>query len=401
MKATMAIGRIVGKTPLMSGIILLLLVSLAGTGCKDLGSTEMEDAGTISKRPEEPGKLYTVAGKVGELGNTGDGGPATEARFYWPTDITMDDLTGNLWITDWNNHCYRAVLPDGTVKRVVGNGRHGDDFDGDALEIASNHPGGMTVGPDGNFYLAIWHNWKIKIVDRASNYATTFAGTDAGFGGDSGPASLANLFLPSSTVFDPTGNMYISDQGNGRIRKVDLGGIISTFAGRQTPGDRDGFGYLASFSWSRGNDAYPGGRLAIDVTGENIYVADQLNHKIRKVIIADQMVTTIAGTGTAGYSGDGGPALEAELNYPCDVACAPNGDVYVADTRNHSVRKIDPAGTITTVVGTGVSGVSPDATLAAEAMLNYVSGLYFDVPTNTLYIADTYNSQVKRVKISE
>jgi DNA-binding beta-propeller fold protein YncE len=182
---------------------------------------------------------------------------------------------------------------------------------------------------------------------------------------------------------------------------VNTDGIIETLAGRQIQGDRDGFGYLASFSWSRGNDAYPGGRIAIDPTGEILYVADQLNNKIRMIMVDDHMVSTIAGTGTAGYSGDGGAALDAELNYPCDVACAPNGDLYVADTRNHVVRKIDPSGMISTVAGTGVSGVSPNGTLATEAMLNYVTGIEFDAATNTLYIADTYNSQVKRVKFPE
>jgi DNA-binding beta-propeller fold protein YncE len=313
----------------------------------------------------------------------------------------MDPLTGDLWVTDWNNHCYRAISPDGIITRVVGNGRHGDDFDGAALEITSNHPGSSVVGPDGNFYLAIWHNWKIKLVDRITRYTTSIVGTDAGFGGDGGPGYLANLFLPSSVVFDHEGNMFISDQGNGRVRMVNKAGIIETLAGRQIPGDRDGFGYLASFSWSRGNDAYPGGRLAIDPAGENLYVADQLNNKVRKILIADHMVSTVAGTGTAGYSGDGGPAMDAELNYPCDVVCAPNGDVYVADTRNHAVRKIDASGVMTTVAGTGVAGVSPDGTLATEAMLNYVTGLEFNASTNTLYIADTYNSQVKKLIIPE
>jgi DNA-binding beta-propeller fold protein YncE len=192
--------------------------------------------------------------------------------------------------------------------------------------------------------------------------------------------------------------MYLSDQGNERIRRVNTAGTINTFAGQQVTGWRDGFGLLARFSFSKGPDAYPGGRIDIDAAGENLYVADQLNNRIRRIEIATQMVSTIAGNGEAGYYGDGGPAMEAALNYPCDVACAPNGDIYFADTRNHAVRKIDPSGTISTVVGTGEPGFSPSGTLAAEAQLNYVTGLEFEFSTNTLYIADTYNSQVKRVK---
>ena len=398
MNANTIFKRTTSQPLLFAGAAVLLIATLAATGCKDSG---VIDLGTPAPEPtpEEVGKLYDVAGMAGALGYGGDGGPALEARLYWPVDVFMDDISGDIYITDWNNHVYRKVSPDGIISLAFGNGLHGDDFDGPVKEIALNHPGGVTVGPDGNFYLAVWHNWKIKLVDRNTLYATSVVGTDAGFSGDGSAAYLAQIFLPSSVVFDPAGNMYISDQGNERLRMVDTRGTISTLAGRQQRGWRDGFGYLAMFSWSQGNDAYPGGRLAIDAIGENIYVADQLNNRIRKFTIADQMVSTVAGTGTTGYSGEGGPAMLADLNYPCDVACAPNGDVYFADTRNHVVRKIDPAGNVTTVVGTGVSGVSPNGTLATEAMLNYVTGIFFYDKTNTLYIADTYNSQIKRIKL--
>jgi len=377
---------------------LFLLVSLNSTGCKDFGTVELPPVEPPAL-PEEVGKLYDVAGIAGSLGYSGDNGPALEARMYWPTDVFVYDETGDVLITDWNNHVYRKVSPEGIISLAFGSGRHGDDFDGPVNEINLNHPAGMTVGPDGNFYLAVWHNWKIKLVDKNTLYATTVVGTDAGFSGDGDPAILARIFLPSSLVFDPTGNMYITDQGNERIRKVDITGTISTFAGRQEQGWRDGFGLLAKFAFSQGNDAYPGGRLAIDASGENLYVADQKNNRIRKIDIATQTVSTVAGTGTAEYSGDSGPAMMAELDYPCDVHCAPNGDVYFADTRNHAVRKLDAAGNITTVVGTGEPGVSPSGTLATEAMLNYVTGIFFDGKTNILYIADTYNSQVKRVRM--
>jgi hypothetical protein len=311
------------------------------------------------------------------------------------------DVTGDIYIADWNNHVYRAVSPDGIIKKVFGSGLHGDDFDGPVTEINLNHVTSMTVGPlDGNFYLAVWHNWKIKMVNKTTLYATSVVGTDGGFGGDGGPAYLANILLPSNCVFDQIGNMFIADQGNGRIRKVDKAtGTINTLAGQFPQGWTDGFGFVARFNWSRGNDAYPGGRIDIDAAGQNLYVADQLNNRIRKVNITTQMVSTVAGTGTAGYAGDGGPAMSAELNYPCDIACAANGDVYFADTRNNAVRKIDPAGNISTVAGTGIAGSSPNGTAAKQAMLNYVTGVYFHEKTQTLYIADTYNSQVKRVKI--
>jgi hypothetical protein len=383
----------------LAGAFSLLLASLFVAGCKDQGVIEQPPA---PPAPDQVGVLYDVAGTAGSSGTGGDGGPATEARLYWPVDVYVYDVTGDIYITDWNNHVYRKVSPDGIIDLAFGNNRHGDDFDGPVKEISLNHPGGCVVGPDGNFYLAVWHNWKIKVVDKNTQYATSVVGTDAGFSGDGGPGNLAQIFLPSGVVFDPTGNMYISDQGNLRIRVVNTQGTINTLAGRQTKGSRDGFGLLASFAFSQGNDAYPGGRVDIDALGENLYVADQENHLIRKINIATMDVSTVAGTvGVAGYSGDGGPAMQAQINYPCDVACAPNGDVYFADTRNNVVRKIDPAGNVSTVVGTGVAGSSPNATLATEAMLNYVTGIYFHGPSNTLYIADTYNSMIKKVKVAE
>jgi DNA-binding beta-propeller fold protein YncE len=366
-------------------------------GCSDQGVVEQPAA----PHTEVPGSLYDVAGQAGSSGYRGDGGAAPKSRLYWPVDVYVHPTDGDVFIVDWNNHCYRRITSDGTISRIFGSGVHGDDFDGPAQSINLNHPTDMTVGPEGDFYLAVWHNWKIKRVDKNTLYSISAVGTDAGFTGDGGPAYLANLFLPSSVVFDPQGNMFISDQGNNRIRKVDTQGTIKTFAGRFEKGWRDGVGQFAKFSLSRGPDALPGGKVAITAAGDYLYMADQENHRVRKIDTQTAEVTTVAGTGTAGYSGDGGLATEAELNFPCDVTCAPNGDVYVADVRNHAVRKIDAAGNITTVVGTGVPGFSPNGTPAAMAMLNTPFGIFFDGKTNTLYIADTYNSQVKRFRISE
>jgi len=373
------------------------VVILLMTGCTDQGVVEQPPQPT----PEEPGMLYDVAGQAGSNGLRGEGAPASESRLYWPIDVYVHPMEGDVYIVDWNNHCYRKIAQDGTISTAFGSGIHGDDFDGPVRSINLNHPTDVIVGPEGDFYLAVWHNWKIKRVDKNTLYVISPVGTDAGFAGDGGPANLANLFLPSSVVFDQAGNMFISDQGNGRIRKVDTRGTINTFAGRQQKGWRDGYGQFAMFSLQRGPDALPGGKLAITATGDYLYLADQENNRIRKINSVTGEVTTVAGTGGVGYSGDGGQALEAQLNFPCDVTCAPNGDVYVADTHNHVVRKIDASGIITTAAGTGVSGFSPNGTLSTMAMLNNPFGVFFDGKKNTLYIADTYNSQVKRVAIPD
>jgi sugar lactone lactonase YvrE len=308
-------------------------------------------------------------------------------------------LDGEIFIVDWNNHVVRKVDAGGFIWRAMGSGVHGDDSDGPALEVNLNHPDNIAIGPTGDFYIAGWHNWKIKKVDRNTYMVSSVAGTDDGFAGDGGPATEARISLPSSVVWDRAGSMYITDQGNTRIRKVDGLGIITTFAGGES-GYADGVGEAARFAWPTGTDSYPAGKMDLAAGGEDIYLADTENHRIRKIHIATRTVTTVAGTGAAGLSGDGGPALAASFNHPTDVACTPDGGLFVADAGNHVVRRIDPDGTVRTVAGTGVPGRSPDGTPAASALLHRPSGLYWDDRSRTLYIADTFNHQVRRVKLA-
>jgi sugar lactone lactonase YvrE len=346
---------------------------------------------------EEIGLLYDVAGQSDGPGRGRDEVPGVESRLYWPQDLTMDAL-GVLFIADWNNHVIRGVRPNGTIFHAMGSGNHGDDSNGPILAVNLNHPDGVAIGPDGNIYVCSWHNWKIKKWTVATGIVSSPVGTDNGFAGDGGPATEARISLPSSVVWDPAGNMYISDQGNQRIRWVDADGLIWTFAGGAA-GYQDGIGEAAQFSFPAGTDAYPGGRIDISADGLFLYVADTRNNRIRRIEIATREVTTFGGTGEAGYAGDGGPVSQAQFNAPTDVECAENGDIYVADSNNHVVRKIAADGTVTTVAGTGVAGFSPNAMPARQAQLDLPSCVYFDERAQTLYISDTFNSQVKRVKV--
>lgn len=344
------------------------------------------------------GVLCTVSGVAGELGgNPVDGIPAVEAHHYWPMDVTLgpDNMT---YVVDWNNHCVWRIDSEGRLYRFIGAGTLGDDSTGPADGIDLNHPTSLTIGPDGNYYLASWHNWKIKLIDKSSMMTSAPVGTTQGLEGDGGSADHAKMDLPSSLVFDAMGNMFISDQGNQRIRKVDTQGVITTFVG-SGKGFADGVGTEAMFSAPVGPDASPGLKIAIDPDLTALYVADTDNNRIRKVDLATAEVTTIAGTGEAGYSGDGGPALGARLNRPTDVVFTHDNEIYFADSENHVVRKIDAAGNISTVAGTGEPGVSPDGTPALEARLNRPMGLTYDEAHHTLYIADTFNHQVKRVEL--
>lgn len=349
---------------------------------------------------EMDGMLYEVAGKEGQAGNDGDEGPAAEAFLYWVVDLTILP-SGEMLVMDWNNHRIRKITPDGMIHKFIGTGEVGDGVAGVGPEINFNHPTEIRVGPGGDYYVAAYHNWKIKAFDATTLECSVPVGTGRGFGGDGGPAAECQMDLPSSLVFDPAGNMYIADQGNQRVRKVDAETqIITTFAGG-VKGFADGVGEAAMFSWPGGTTTGTGtrgGSLELSPDGEDIYVTDSENNCIRKINIATRMVTTIAGTGEAGFSGDGGPALSASFNFPSDIAVSSTGEIYVADYHNHAVRKIDAAGIITTVVGTGVEGSSPNGTPAREAKLNLPQGIALDLRTNTLYVADTWNHMLKKVR---
>ncbi len=343
------------------------------------------------------GVLCTVSGVAGEAGSNPNGIPAIEAHHYWPMDVTMGP-GGVTFVVDWNNHCVWKIDPDGMLYRFIGAGRLGDDSTGPADQIDLNHPTSLTIGPDGNYYLASWHNWKIKVIDKTSMTTSAPVGTIQGLAGDGGPATQARMDLPSSVVFDPDGNLFVSDQGNQRIRMVDTQGVITTFAGGEK-GFADGPKESAMFSAPVGPDASPGLKIVFDPDYTALYVADTDNNRIRKIDMATGMVTTIAGTGEAGFSGDGGPATAAKLNAPTDLVFTHDNEIFFADSKNHAIRKIDAAGNISTVVGTGVAGISPDGTPAAQAQLNRPMGLTYDEARHILYIADTFNQQVKRVEL--
>ena len=391
-----------------SRYIAVLFVMFA-SGCNDSGKI------LAPADPVQDGVLYNVAGQLGSAGNDGDDGPAIDSFLYWPHDMTPLP-NGELLIMDWNNHRIRKVTADGIIHHFIGSGQLGDIRRGDAIQARFNHPTELKVGPDGNYWISTFHNWCIKEVDATTlTFIQVLGDTSRGYRGDfcdgvgCDPVSDGSLDatakprfdLPSSLVFDPAGNLYFQDQGNTRIRKIDLKTrLISTFVGG-TRGDLDGIGEVAQYALPGAQTTGTGdrgGSLDLSVSGEDIYMADTENHKIRKINIATRMMTTIAGTGEPGYEGDGRPALSAQLNFPQDLVCAGNGDIYIADSHNHVVRKIDSAGIITTVVGTGVPGSSPNGTPARSARLYSTTGVAFDNVTNTLYVADTYNHQIKKVR---
>jgi len=344
-----------------------------------------------------PGLICTVAG-TGIAGDGADDLAALATRLYLPQDVTIGP-DGRLYIVDWNNHRIRVRRDDGSLHIVAGIGELGPSSD-DPSTNRLNHPTQVTFDPAGNLVIAAWHNSRIKTVDPATGELLDVCGTGArGFAGDGGPAAAAVLNLPVAVVFDAAGNMLISDQANDRVRKVDAAtGMISTIAGvgpcGTCPLGDDGPATGAFISLPQGQSARPAGRIDIDAAG-NLYVADTVNNRVRKIDAAG-VITTIAGNGQIGATGDGGPATEATLSGLADVAVGPDG-IYVADTGNSCVRIIRDDGTIATVAGLcGSAGLAGDDGPATEARLDRPGGIALDAAGN-LYIADTHNQRVRVV----
>ncbi|MBW2662491.1 MAG: hypothetical protein JRD93_11000, partial [Deltaproteobacteria bacterium] len=355
--------------------------------------------------PMEPGRLYkgdgtistnntgsiinTVAG-TGDYGSGGDGGPATEAEIVFPHGVATDAV-GNLYIADSWNHRVRKVDTNGIITTVAGNGTKGySGDDGLATQAELDIPWDIDVDAAGNLYIADSNNHCIRKVDT-NGIITTVAGNGTpGYSGDQWPAAESQLNEPFDVAVDDVGNVYIADNDNCRIRKVDTNGIITTVAGNGICGYNGNGGpaieaQLCAYS------------IVVDKAG-NLYIVD--SHCIRKIDTSG-IITTIAGNGTYGYSGDGGLAIEAQLDDPWGLSVDVAGNLYIADTYNNCIRKINTSGIITTVAGFGHEdeGYSGDGGPATQAWFDFPLDVAVDVAGN-LYIADTYNNRIRKVEFS-
>jgi hypothetical protein len=315
---------------------------------------------------------------------------------------------------------------------LIGTGLEGDGCDAElgpdgclALQAQVNHPTDITFPPDGSALVAAWHNSKLKAFDPLTGKLQDRCGSGArDYLGDGGPcfgddaAQLVALDLPNCVVLDREGNVFVADQANQVIRRLDTEGIVTTVVGSCPKG---GFGCPGGVGYSGdggpateaklnngfGQWVMPAGKLAFGPDGY-LYIADTFNSVVRRVDpgsdgilgsgdASEEVIETFAGTGTQGFEGDDGPANEAQLYHPTDVAWSPEGELYVADRGNHCVRRIDAGGVITTVAGQcGVPGSGGDGHSAVGALLDEPFGIAFS-PDGALFIADTLNQRIRKV----
>jgi uncharacterized protein (TIGR03437 family) len=337
--------------------------------------------------------IFTVAGN-GTSGYSGDAGAASQAQLSNPCKVAVD-ASGNIYIADQNNSRIREVT-GGTINTVAGTGTAGYAGDGKPpTQALISQPCGLAVDSNHNVYFSQTGGGNSAVRKApASGNMSTVAGTalGAGYSGDGALATNAQVNGPMALALDSAGNLYIADTQNNRIRMVAAtGGNINSVAGNgiaQYGASDGGAAIVASLNGPQG--------IAVDAAG-NLYIADTLNHRVRKV--SGGVITTIAGTGSAGFSGDNGPAIKAQLNYPKDVAVDAAGNVFIVDSYNFRIRIVTPDGTIATIAGATVggrpvSGYSGDGGLATNARLSFPQGIALG-PGGTLYISDTQNNVVR------
>lgn len=337
------------------------------------------------------GEVATIAGN-GNAEYTGDGGPAEKAGVGGPFGISLGP-DGALYICEISNHVIRRLDPKtGKLSTVCGSGKKGYAGDGGpAAKALLNEPYEVRFDAKGHMFFVEMQNHIVRRVDAETGVISTVCGTGKlGFSGDGGPAVQATMNRPHSICLDGSGNLYICDIGNHRVRKVDLEtGQIETFAGtgekKPTP---DG-------AKLQGTPLNGPRALDYDPSTNDLYLALREGNAVYRIDLDEQTIHHIAGTGKSGYAGDGGPAKEALLSGPKGVALGPEGDIYLADTESHTIRVIRrKSGEIETIVGDGKKGDGPDGN-PLRCRLNRPHGVFVD-EGGAVYIGDSSNNKVRK-----
>ncbi len=333
-------------------------------------------------------RIITTFAGSGIAGYSGDGGAATLAKLDSPSCLAIDG-SGSIYVNDQRNNCIRKVDPSGIITTIAGMGTSGFSGDnGPATAAKLNLNWGVAADAAGNVYITDQVNYRVRKVNT-SGIITTIAGTGVpGFKGDGGQATDAKFQAPLGIAVDASGNVYIGDPSNFRIRKVSASGIVTTVAGNGLYGFSGDGGPATSAELS-----YIWG-LAVDGPG-NLYVCDGANNRIRKINTAG-IISTFAGNGAAGYTGDGGLAVSATLNQPLGVFVHSSGEVYISDCHNNCIRKVNTSGIISTVAGTGGKGFDGNGGPATAAQLFHPISTTMDARGN-IYLTDLDNVRVRKI----
>ncbi len=343
-------------------------------------------------RGAETGLRITTFAGTGRPGYTGDSGPATGAQLNAPFGIVRGP-DGAIYICDTMNHAIRRVAADGTITTVAGCGRKGYSGDGgQATNAKLNEPYEVRFDRRGHMFFVEMRNNLVRRVDARTHVISTVAGTGrAGFRGDGGQATIAEMRSPHSIQFGPDGSLYVCDIGNHRIRKVDMKtGVIKTFGGT---GQR-----LPTPDGARIAGSPLDGPRAIDFDAKgHMWLALREGNAIYRFDMRLGTVHHVAGTGKMGFTGNGGPAKNATLSGPKGIAVAPDGNVYLADTESHTVRRIDvKKGTLELVAGTGQEGDGPEGD-PLGCRMNRLHGIFVDAD-GTIILGDTSTHRVRVIR---
>lgn len=409
------------------GAALTLTLALA-VGSSACGSDSGPDC-------DAPGTACTWAGVPGVRGfgtrsgdPEGDGVFRLDTRLNFPVDLTFGP-DGLAYIADWNNHSVRRVNADGTLETVIGDEVEGDGSKNETdrlpvgnpegapgTEVQLNHPTGITFLSDGTLVLAAWHNNKIRLWDPDTGISRVMAGDNYCYAdnfdncsGDGGPAAESQFNLVRSIVVDSDENLYVLDQANERIRRVANDNddrfqrTITTLAGDGSRGYSGDGATVESAEFNLNNADTPQPQGALALRGTDLYMADYGNNRVRHIDLTTGAMECVAGNGKSGYAGDGGKAIDAQIEYPDDIEFGPDGRLYIAAQGNNAIRAVDlDTGTIETVAGNGqpCSGqpdTQPEEGVPADQVqLCGPSGVAFD-PDGNLYIADYLNHRIVRI----
>jgi cytochrome c peroxidase len=353
-------------------------------------STDLEAGFPVYFSASASGWISTFAGD-GIRAWGGDGGPASQAQLNAPFGMAFVDK--QLLVVDYFNHALRGIdLDSGVIQPLVGNGKQGFNGDGlDALATVLSGPFGIALGPDESVVFSDYYNNRIRAIERVSGKVTTLAGTGTvGYSGDGGPGPQAEIDVPLDIAADSRGNVYLSDWHHHVVRRIDAEtGRIETIAGIGKPG------YTGEGDPRAVALATPLG-LSVD-QHDNVYIADYGNNRVRKIDAQTGLISTVAGTGKMGFSGDGDLAVFAQLNRPYNVFVDQNGGLFISDAGNHRVRHVDQvSGVITTIAGQGQFGYSGDKDLAVNEMLEGPFSLIRD-DGNNLYIAEYFGHRIRKI----